>query len=55
MLEQHFPVGQLIKLVQETQRGSYWKVRDAADFVAPHLGSRLGTVEATDIFNSVFK
>eukprot|EP00959_Pyramimonas_sp_CCMP1952_P018984 401224-Pyramimonas_sp.AAC.1 len=55
LLDNHFPRDELLALIQDTQRGTHWKVREAEGFVAPPLGSRPGTAAATDIFNSVFR
>eukprot|EP00959_Pyramimonas_sp_CCMP1952_P232391 4856274-Pyramimonas_sp.AAC.1 len=42
-------------LIRETQRGTFWRVRGAGNFVIPGGGTRPGTVLATYVFNLVFR
>eukprot|EP00959_Pyramimonas_sp_CCMP1952_P030029 629826-Pyramimonas_sp.AAC.1 len=41
-------------MARETQAGGWWKVRGSPAYVKPALGSRPGTILATDIFNVGF-
>eukprot|EP00959_Pyramimonas_sp_CCMP1952_P262934 5498132-Pyramimonas_sp.AAC.1 len=54
IFDQNVDNAHLLAVLRDAQRGNLWRVSGASDFIAPRLGSRPGSVPATDVFNVVF-
>eukprot|EP00959_Pyramimonas_sp_CCMP1952_P378468 7928296-Pyramimonas_sp.AAC.1 len=54
IFDQNVDNAHLLAVLRDAQRGNFWRVSGAWQFVAPRLGSRPGSVPAADVFNVVF-
>ena len=55
LYEQRIDNEHMCALMQESQRGAFWRVANAPSFTVPRVGTRPGSTFATDTFNAVFR